>query len=135
MSLPVFFQSPAVESRLPRGGRRTTLADLCRQAGIPMRVTGLGARRPIYVSSAPRLAAVRMPGKLGPVWVAAPGSAARRSLLVLGVLAYAVFDYGARECLRGRPEARAAAGPGRPLVPRPLSVAERQRRHRSRGHA
>ena len=56
-----------------------------------------------------------------------------RAILALGILTYAVFDYAARESMRGQPEARMAFPVGRPRKAHPLSGAERQRRWRS-GH-
>jgi len=132
MSLPVFFQTPKISLRLPRG-RRVTIEELCRQAGVSCRVTGLSARRQLHVADAPLLRAVRSPGPLGPVWVGVPYKDVRkRALHVLGMLAYGVFDYAARECLRGLEVARPSPGRGRPRTGRALSAAERKRLSRQR---
>jgi hypothetical protein len=125
---------PEVEivKRVPRG-RKLTIEKLCLAAGIECRVTGQAADRVIYLSQTSRLRASREPGPFGPVAVGvAGGNERRRAVLALGVLAYAVFDYAARESMRGRPEARFALPVGRPRKARPLSGAERQRRWRSR---
>jgi hypothetical protein len=132
MGLPVFFPVPKITLRLPEG-RSTSLPALCEEAGVACRVSGLSASRPLATATTPRMRVARMPGALSAVWLGIPpGSPRRRALLALGMLAYAVFDYGARETLRGLPESRAAAGPGRPRSARALTPAERQRRRRAR---
>ena len=132
MSLPVFFPPPDISLRLPRGAS-TTLLDLCREAGIDCRATGLMAARPLFVGASEKMRAVKMPGHLRGVWLGLPDKKPkRRALLALGLLAYAVFDHGARESLRGLEVARATAGPGRPRRRAPLSAAERQRRRRAK---
>ena len=55
-----------------------------------------------------------------------------QAILALGILAYAVFDYAARESMRGRSEARFSFPVGRPHKTHPLSGAERQQRWRQR---
>lgn len=132
MSLPVFFPPAEISLALPEG-QRTTLAALCHSAGIDCRVTGLSASRPLLVAQASAMRAVRGPGPLSEVWLGIPaGKPARRSLVALGLLAFGVFDYGARECLRGLDVAKASAGPGRPRTGRAMSAAEKQRRYRER---
>ena len=132
MGLPVFFPSCEISLELP-AGRPVSIADLCHEAGVKCRVTGVAARRPVRVATAPSMRAVRRPGTLSEVYVGVPKcSPSRGALLALGLLAYSAFDYAARETLRGLPEAAAVSSPGRPLSPRPLSGAERQRRYRAK---
>lgn len=132
MSLPVFFPSAQICGSLPRG-RRVTLQALCKRAGIKCRVSGPSTKRPLSIGTSPVVKVVREPGHDGAVWIGMPkGTTRRRALLALGTLAYGVFDYAARECLRGLPESRAGVGPGRPRKPGALTAAERQQRHRAR---
>jgi len=132
MGLPVFFPEPEINLTLP-AGKRTTLKGLCVLAGVECRVTGLGAERTIFMASSQRMQIVRRPGALSDIWLGVPpGTTKRRSLLALGMLAYGIFDYGARETLRGLPESRATLGAGRPRSPRALTNVERQRRYRIR---
>ncbi len=133
MSLPVFFPTPEITLELPEG-EPATLESLCVAAGVACRVTGLSASRPLKIAVRPQMRVARTPGQLSPVWLGIPpASPRRRALLALGMLAYSVFDYGARETLRGLPESRASAGPGRPRTGRPATPAERQRDSRIRG--
>lgn len=77
--------------------------------------------------------AVRGPGPLSEVWLGIPpGRPARRALVALGLLAFGVFDYGARECLRGLDVAKATPGAGRPRTGRALSAAQKQRSYSER---
>jgi hypothetical protein len=108
-----------------------TIHSLCQDAGIECRVTGPAAERKVCLQPG-GLGAVREPGPHGAVLINLPRSGKRdRAILALGILAYAVFDYAARESMRGRPESRMALPPGRPRKAHPLSGAERQRRWRS----
>ena len=135
MSLPGFFPTPEPSLRLP-AGEKTTLSKLCDLAGIECRVSGISAERQIFVTESSEMRIVKRPGALSDVWLGVPlGTEKRRALLALGMLAYGEHDYGARETLRGLPESRASAGPGRPRSRRPLTGAERQRRHRLRHSA
>jgi hypothetical protein len=132
MGLPVFFPPADVVAVLPPG-ERLTLRELCERAGVACRVSGPAAHRGLRLCEGPELRALRRPGPLADVWLAVPpGKPRRRALIALGLLAYGVFDYGARETLRGLPVARPTPGPGRPASGRALSSAERQRRHRGR---
>ena len=132
MGLPAFFPPADVVAGLPPG-ERLMLRALCERAGIPCRVSGPPVNRRVRLAPGPTLRALRMPGPLAEVWLCVPrGSRRRRALLALGLLAYAVFDYGARESLRGIAQARATAGPGRPGSGKALTSAERQRRYRKR---
>jgi hypothetical protein len=136
MSLPIFFPPSEIAAILPPG-KPTTLRKLCQIAGIDCRVTGLSARRRLRLGDAAPMKAIRLPGALGPVWlgISKKEKPARRALLALGLLAFSVFDYGARECLRGLDEANASPGRGRPRKLRPLTLAERQRRWRQKNAA
>jgi len=132
MGLPAFIPQPQVSLALPEGAD-VTLGELCAAAGVRCRVTGISASRPLKIAPARELSAVRLPGQLSPVWLGVPdGPPERRAMLALGLLAYGVFDYAARETLRGIPKSRAVAEPGRPRTGRALTSAERQRRHRGR---
>jgi len=132
MSIPVFIPQPQIVRKLPPG-ETVSFRELCDSAEIPCRVTGISAERTLKIATSPEMASARLPGSLSPVWLGVPaGKPSRRSLLALGLLAYGVFDYAARETLRGRPESRASAGAGRPRGGRALTGAERQRRHRQR---
>jgi hypothetical protein len=130
MTAPVFFPIPEISLQLPPGSR-TSLAELCAAAGVPLRVTGLGARRKIAVARSPVLRCVRMPGTMGDVWIGLPPSSAKaKAESALCVLAYAVFDYAARETVRGI--VRTTVGRGRPRRGLPATAAERKRRSRTR---
>jgi hypothetical protein len=132
VSLPVFFPACDVVAVLPPG-ERLTLRALCERAGLACRVSGPPARRRVRLADGPALRALRKPGPLSDVWLAVPrGDPKKRALQALGLLAYGVLDYGARETLRGLPIACPSPGPGRPASGRALSSAERQRRHRMR---
>lgn len=132
MSLPVFFPTADVATALPPG-KRFTLSELCKLAGVECRVTGAPAQRRLRVGESPVLRAVRIPGPLSEVWLGVPpGNPRSRALKALGLLAYGAFDYGARETLRGLAIARPSPGPGRPSSGSALSAAERQRRYRER---
>jgi hypothetical protein len=132
MGIPVFIPQPLVALTLP-DGEDVTFCLLCELAGVRSRVTGLSTGRPLRISPAANLSAVKLPGALSPVWLGVPaGTPRRRALLALGLLAYGVFDYAARETLRGLQVSRACADPGRPSSGRALSPAERQRRHRQK---
>ncbi len=135
MTLPVFFPPSEYASVLPRG-QRMTLRDLCARAGVRCRVTGPPAQRPLRLARSGHLRALCTPGPLSEVWLAVPaGNARSRALLALGLLAYGVFDYGARESLRGLDVSRPSPGPGRPSTGTALSSTERQRRYRQRRNA
>lgn len=130
--LPAIFPKTTIVRRVEKG-QRMTVQSLCQAAGIGCRVTGPAARRKIYLRQADGLEASREPGSYGSVSIGLPGGDKKnRAILALGVLAYSVFDYAARESMRGRPEARLSLPLGRPCKPHPLSGAERQRRWRER---
>jgi hypothetical protein len=131
--LPAIFPDVEIVKVIP-AGRETSVASLCGEAGIECRVTGPSADRKIHLRT-DRLSVSREPGSSGSVAIGLPsGDNKKRAILALGILAYAGFDYAARESMRGRPEARMSLPPGRPRKPHPLSGAERTRRWRaSRG--
>jgi hypothetical protein len=130
--LPAVFPKVAIVKRVPRG-RGSTVRSLCRAAGIDCRVTGPAAERRIYFRFTSEIEIAREPGPFGSVSVGIPdkGDGKEQATLALGILAYAVFDYAARESMRGRPEARLKLPLGRPRKVRALSGAERQRRWRA----
>jgi hypothetical protein len=128
----LFFPHVSIVARIP-GGTPATVESLCRQAGIECRVTGPTASRRVYLRDADLLAVSREPGYSGKVSIDLPETdPRRRAVLALGVLAYAVFDYAARESVRGWSEMRTASPRGRPRTPRPQTNAERQRAWRAR---
>ena len=135
MGIPVDIDPPEIRKCLPRG-KLVAFRELCRQAGVACKVTGLSAERKIYVgkTEAGALTSARRAGPLGDIWIGVPASdtTKRRALLVLGVLAYGAFDYAARECLRGLEVSRPTLPMGRPAKPNALSNSERQRRWRRR---
>jgi hypothetical protein len=132
MGLPAYIPAPSIVGKLP-AGQDVTLRELCDRAGVVCRVTGISAERSLKISCTKSLEAARLPGLLGPVWLGVPkGSLRRRALLALGLLAYGVFDYAARETLRGLSCSRASVGAGRPRTGKALTGAERQRRWRQR---
>jgi len=125
----VFPPAPEISLHFPPG-RRTSLAKLCQQAGIPMRVTGLGAHREIFIADSPEPRIMRKPGTFGDVWMGLPpANDKKRAEMALCLLAYAAFDYAARECVRGH--VSFSGGRGRPRRGHPMSAAERQRRSRA----
>jgi len=130
--IPAMFPPASIAVTIPRG-QTHTIETLCRQAGIECRVTGPSASRVIYLRRTPRLEIHRKPGLMGPVSVGSPEKKPReRAVLALAVLAYVVFDYAARESVRGWSEMRVSLPLGRPRSPRPMTGAERQRRWRAR---
>jgi hypothetical protein len=130
--LPAIFPKTSIVSCAARG-RQMTVRSLCREAGIECRVTGPPASREIHLLPASELGVAREPGPSGTVSIRIPsGNRKEQAILALGILAYSVFDYAARECMRGLPESRLSLPLGRPLKAHPLSGAERQRNWRKR---
>jgi hypothetical protein len=131
--LPAVFPKAMIVKRVPHG-RGSTVRSLCRAAGIDCRVIGPAAERRIYLRFTSEIEVAREPGPFGCVSVGVPdkGDGKEQATLALGILAYVVFDYAARESMRARPEARMKLPLGRPRKARPLSGAERQRRWRER---
>jgi hypothetical protein len=130
--LPIIMPQEMIVEKAPRG-HRWTVKSLCRAADIECRVTGPAAGRRVHLRRSKSLDIFREPGSLGLVSVGVPGGSKKdRAVLALGLLAYVVFDYAARESMSGRPEARFALPVGRPRKARPLSGAERQRRWRGK---
>jgi len=131
--LPIIMPKATIVKRCRRSGKKHTVASLCREAGLECRVTGPAASRRVYTELADHPYIEREPGPYGSVAVGVHGkTGSAQALLALGFLAYEVFDYAARESLRGKEEAGLVMPPGRPRKARPLSVAERQRRWRER---
>ncbi len=132
MSLPVFFPAAEVAATLP-AGEGLTVRELCGLAGVACRVTGAPAERRVRLGEASVLRAIRAPGPLSEVWLGVPPAQARaRALTAVGLLAYGVLDYCARESLRGLAIAKPSAGRGRPISGRAIVAADRQRRYRER---
>jgi len=130
--LPAILPMAKIVSKAPKGVPYT-IQSLCEMAGIECRVTGPAADRQIYLRETNQLEAAREPGSLGIVSMGLPASSQKdRAILALGSLAYSVFDYAARESLRGRPESKMALPLGRPRKAQPLDGASRQRRYRER---
>lgn len=137
--LPAFMPSVQIVPKIARQHPCTVRA-LCQEAGIECRVTGPSTERKIYLH-ADNLDVIREPGATGSVAIGLPeklwnaSDKKPRAVLALGILAYTVFDYVARESMRGRPEAQMALPAGRPRKAHPLSGAERQQRWReAHGH-
>jgi hypothetical protein len=131
--LPAVFPQVEIVKRVSHEGRRLTVRALCAEAGIECRVTGPAVERVIYVRFAQELAAAREPGPTGVVSITVNEvEVLKKAILALGILAYAVFDYTARESLRGLPEARLSLPLGRPCIGRPKSGAERTRKWREK---
>jgi hypothetical protein len=130
--IPVNLPPTTVVAVAPAGDSRT-VEELCREAGIACRVTGPSTKRTINLRYSKTVKACREPGLAGTVTLGLPETVPhKRAVLALGVLAYSVFDYVARESLRGLPESRPSAPRGRPRKPQPLTGAERQKNWRSR---
>jgi hypothetical protein len=131
--LPALMPAVQIVAKVPRGLPRT-VGSLCREAGIDCCVTGPAVERKVYLNAG-KIAVAREPGSLGTVSMILPpvhqSDERKRAILALGILAYAVFDYVARESLRGRPEAKMAMPLGRPRKAHSMSGAERQRRWRA----
>lgn len=128
--LPGFFPKVKIVAEVS-AGRRHTVGSLCELAGIECRVTGSSTERVVFLRDAASLDTYREPGPMGSVSIEIPkGDERKRAILALGVLAYSVFDYAARESMRGRPESRTSPPLGRPKKTRTLSGAERTRRWR-----
>ena len=134
--LPLLTPQPTIVKQCCPLGELETVASLCLKAGIACRVTGPAADRTVFVHAVQNSSnehIEREPGAYGPVFIKVSGkTSCRRALKALGFLAYVVFDYAARESLRGLPEARSALPVGRPRKAHPLSGAERQRRFRGK---
>jgi hypothetical protein len=131
--LPAILPMVKIMSKVPHGDLHT-VETLCEMADIECRVTGPSAARQVYLRESNKLEAAREPGSLGIVSIGQPaGSKKNCAILALGILAYAVFDYAARESMRGRPESKIALPLGRPRKNQTLSGAERQRRYRKQG--
>jgi len=130
--LPAILPMVKIMSKVPQGNLHT-VESLCEIANIECRVTGPTAARQIYLRDTDKLEAAREPGSLGIVSIGLPpGSQKDNAILALGILAYAVFDYTARESMRGRPESKMSLPLGRPRKAQSLSGAERQQRYRTR---
>ena len=110
-----------------------TISELFDVAEIECRVTGPSTERKVCLMVGDQIEITREPGPMGMVSLTLPPSNDKtRAVLALGVLAYAVFDYVARESMKGHPLAKSALPHGRPRKVHPLSGAERQRRWRQR---
>jgi hypothetical protein len=131
--LPALMPKVQIVAKAPLG-LPYTIGSLCREAEIECRVTGPAVERKVYLNKG-SLGVAREPGSLGVVSMTLPtfksDEPRKRAVLALGILAYAVFDYVARESLRGRPEAQMALPVGRPRKARSMNGAERQRRWRA----
>ena len=130
--LPAFFPKVSIVAKAPTDGRRYTVRSLCERAGIPCRVTGPSALRQIHLRYADEFEIAREPGSMGRVAIGVPHDDQASAVLALGALAYAVFDYTARESMRGRPERKTASVRGRPRKAHPLSGAERTKKWRAK---
>jgi hypothetical protein len=130
--LPALFPEVTMVRGIP-SGTESTISSLCDDAGIGCRVTGPAAERTVHLLTTDRPSAWREPGPMGRVAIGLPDHDVReRAIQALGILAYAVFDYAARESMRGRPESRQSLPPGRPAKVHPLDGATRTRNWRLR---
>ena len=130
--IPVNLPPTSVVAIAP-DGESHTVESLCREAGIACRVTGPSTQRRVNLRYGRIITACREPGASGTVTLELPERVPhKRALLALGVLAYSVFDYVARESMRGLPESRPSTPRGRPRKPLPVPGAERQRAWRER---
>jgi hypothetical protein len=130
--LPALLPQAQIVRRALRQGRRLTVEALCRELAIECRVTGPCIKRKVYVRQASELVVEREPGAMGTVSMGLNRSGKKdQAVLALGILAYVVFDYVARESVRGLPEMKTSPPVGRPRKTRILSGAERQRRWRA----
>lgn len=129
--LPAIFPKILIVKKAPRG-RSETIQSLCDQAKIECKVIGQAIDRKVYLNTGDNMKIFREPGSYGAVSLVLPRkSQVETAELALGILAYAVFDYAARESMRGQPASRSSRPLGRPKKARPLSGAERQRRWRA----
>jgi hypothetical protein len=133
--LPVFFPIVNIvrESDID-GAVRLSIRKLCEQAGIPCRVTGQAAERQVVIRETEQngLIVSRATGEFGSVCVSTNNL---DPLFVLGVLAYGVNDYAARETVCGRGLFCVQKTLGRPRTGRALLESERKRKARSLGMA
>ena len=132
------FQIPAprvlmANEKAPSVAARTTIDELCKAAGVTMRVTG-SKRRDVACAIGNTHAYtdnVYYVG-VGDSWSPSRTSALR----VLEVLAYGFHDYVARECVCGRGLFVPPKPMGRPLNgSRPMTAAERMAAMRARKRA
>ena len=131
--LPAILPKVKIVKQARLEGRVLTVHSLCDMAKIECRVTGPSTERKVFLKVGDHIEATREPGPMGVVTLTLPpGDDKSRSCLALGILAYSVFDYVARESMRGRPEAKSALPLGRPRKVHPATGAERQRRWRQR---
>ncbi len=133
--LPVFFPIVNIvrESDID-GGVRLSIRLLCEQSGIPCRVTGPASERRVVVKELEQndLTVSKAPGEFGTVCVSTNNP---DPLFVLGVLAYGVNDYAARETVCGRGLFGVQKALGRPRTGRALLESERKRKARRLGIA
>ena len=131
--LPAVLPKVKIVKWCPLGGTVLTIRELCNLAEIECRVTGSSTERRVCLQDGDQLEIARQPGPMGVVTITLPSLDIKtRSGLALGVLAHAVFDYVARESMKGRPEVKSPLPLGRPRKAHPLTGAERQRRWRQR---
>ena len=136
--MTIWIDSPlhTVEDQLLPEATPTTLQELCGKAKILCRVSGgaQGEKRIFLHAGMQHLRVETTPWALSYVGVG-PGWKTEwlQALRVLEVLAYAFFDYEARECVsfRGLFEARRPVG-RRPLLGRARTAAERMQDMRAR---
>lgn len=129
--IPVFLPKVKIVTKV-RMGREFTIEKLCQLAKIECKATGPSIRRIVSIFDSDELVIEREPGELGKVGIGLKTLAKKAEIFALGVLAYAVFDYAARETMRDLPESKSVFPVGRPRKPRALSGAERQGRYRER---
>ena len=127
--LPAVLPKVLIMKKVARG-HKTSVRQLCSDAGIECRVTGPSAERTVYLCKG-KPSAARESGSMGAVSICHPSvNAKARAIFALGVLAYSAFDYASRESMRGVPESKMSLPLGRPRLAHPLTGAERQRKWR-----
>ena len=136
MTLPLFFP-PVHYVKFIDQRHAVSIELLCRIADTHCEAFGRWTQRPIVlldaIEATPSLEAE--PGDWGPVQICAPypEDKVRQARWALGALAFVLFDGVARATVAGKAWARVERPRGRSKnVRRPLSIAERQERFRSR---
>ncbi len=133
MSTPLFYPQPKYVAAIRREGALLTIDDLCRENGIPCRLTGRGSQREVMIVDAPE-PFIEVEPFGGAVKIGVPkkfsGKLSRK--YALAAMAYSVFDLAARESVRGNRDFCDIMIIGRPRQGRAKTNAERQRKFRGK---
>ena len=131
MTLPAFFPNVRYVPRILEDG--ISLEEVCALAQTPCKASGRWTQRQIVIQPDDTPFVQAEPGDWAKVKIGTPADLNERDSArwALGVLAYLLFDGVARASVKGLPWSRVAmpTGPA-PKSVRPLTNAERQRRHR-----